>query len=131
METLTAAGLGDDLVVSSFSAAVLSELRRQFPGVTRALVTAPGSSALSALSEVLAWGHHELHGHAGSVMAQPRVVGMAHAANRALLCWDVQRLVDARLLRAAGVSGLIVDDPGGMSRGLADAQPLLSGSSAW
>ena len=116
--TLAAAHPVDDLVVSSFSAAVLSEVRRQFPGIRRALVTPADSTALAGLNEVLAWEHHELHPHARSVMAQPRVVDLARSTGRVLRCWDVNRLVDARLLDVAGVSGVIVDDPGAMSDGL-------------
>lgn len=129
VKTLAAAHPGDDLVISSFSGAVLSEIRRQFPGMRRALVTPVGSTALAGLNEVLAWGHHELHAHSRSVMVQPRVVDLAGSEGRVLRCWDVQRLVDARLLEAAGVSGVIVDDPGAMSRGLAGVRvPVVTGS---
>ena len=127
--TLAAAHPGDDLVISSFSGAVLSEVRRQFPGMRRALVTPAGGTALAGLNEVLAWGHHELHAHARSVLVQPRVVDLASSNERVLRCWDVQRLVDVRLLDAAGVSGVIVDDPGAMSRGLAGVRaPVVTGS---
>jgi glycerophosphoryl diester phosphodiesterase len=129
VKTLAAAHPDDELVISSFSGAVLSEVRRQFPGMRRALVTPAGSTALAGLNEVLAWGHHELHAHLRSVMVQPRVVDLARSEGRVLRCWDVQRLVDARLLEAAGVSGVIVDDPGAMSRGLAGVRvPVVTGS---
>lgn len=113
-----------DVVVSSFSAAVLADVARLATTVRRALVTSSRIPAIAGLNEVLAWEHHELHAHRSTVLAHPQVADLARQSDRVIQCWDVDRECDARLLDAAGVSGVITDDPSAMKAALLTRRPV-------
>jgi glycerophosphoryl diester phosphodiesterase len=114
-----------ELVVSSFSPAVLADVRRRSE-VRTALVTGPGVSAASGLAAVLAGGYDELHAHVSAVLADHEVVDRAEHNGRAMRCWTVNREVDARLLEVAGVAHVICDDPVTMVRALAAPRSIGS-----
>jgi glycerophosphoryl diester phosphodiesterase len=114
-----------ELVVSSFSPAVLADVRRRSE-VRTALVTGPGVSATSGLAAVLAGGYDELHAHVSAVLADHEVVDRAEHNGRAMRCWTVNREVDARLLEVAGVAHVICDDPVTMVRALAAPRSIGS-----
>jgi glycerophosphoryl diester phosphodiesterase len=130
LETISEAGLGvDEVVVSSFSAAVLADVSRKAPGIRRALVTQAHIPAAAGLNEALAWEHHELHAHLAAVLAHPQIAEQAREHGCQVTCWNVNRSCDVRLLEAAGVHGVITDDPGAMRASLLTGatMPTLAG----
>lgn len=108
---LRRAGLGGDVVLSSFSDRVLELARLIEPRLSRALVTGPRVPAIVGLRRAVAAGHCELHAHVESVLADHDVADRARRAGLRLRCWTVNAEVDARLLAVAGASGLLTDDP--------------------
>jgi len=108
---LRRAELHDRVVFSSFSSQLLDQARRLDPQLCRALVTGPDLPAAAGLHRVVAAGHHELHAHLRTVLADHEVVDRAGQHGCRLRCWTVNREVDARLLAVAGVGCLITDDP--------------------
>ena len=105
---------GERITVSSFSPAVLREVRALLPpqaGVRTALLGRPLTRTSSLLRQALRGGHDEIHPHVLSVLATPEAVTTAHAVGVAVVPWTANRARDLRRLARAGADGVITDRP--------------------
>lgn len=103
-----------DLVVSSFSRAVLSEVAGRAPGLRRALITDEDVPVAVGLRRVLRDGHSDLHPALRSLAADPSVVAQLRRRGGAVRVWTVNRPIDARFCALMDVDALITDHPGRM-----------------
>ncbi len=111
----------DNVLFSSFDAALLRELRRQSPSARIAPLTRRWSPAVERLAEELeAW---SLHVSEQDAEADARAAGRREGPP--LLVYTVNDAARARALFAAGAAGLFTDRPGALRAELGD--PSYSG----
>ena len=104
----------DDVVVSSFDRTRLLQVR-ELGLCPTGLLTRPGIPLAVGLRRALLDAHAELHPHVTSVLPCRHLVAEAGVA---VTPWTVDRPSDLRLLREAGVAGVICDDPAAARRSL-------------
>jgi glycerophosphoryl diester phosphodiesterase len=112
--TLRRAGLPLDVTVSSFSPAVVAEVRGTAPcelGVRTALLGDVRDRPTSLVRRALQDGHDEIHPHVAALLAEPAAVSRAHALGVGVVPWTVNRGRALRRLAALGVDGVITDVP--------------------
>jgi glycerophosphoryl diester phosphodiesterase len=111
--------LGDRLIVSSFNPLVLAELALRAPDLPRAFLFAANQS----LPLRRAWPRTLLRPtalHPEHVLANADRVREWHAQGYAVNCWTVDDPAALRRLAAAGVDGIIANDPGRARAALAE-----------
>ncbi|KLL11729.1 MULTISPECIES: glycerophosphodiester phosphodiesterase [Protofrankia] len=116
--TRTSGGASGAVTVSSFDWFAIEAVRDAGIGVSTAFLTMPRMSVSGGIAYVRSAGHQELHAHISSVLGSPDVPERARAAGVGLVTWTVTSVRDADRLRAAGVDGVICDDPAEVVRGL-------------
>lgn len=103
-----------DVTVSSFSPAVVREVRTTAPGelgVRTALLGDVRDRPTSLLRQALEDGHDPIHPNVAALLAEPSAVGRAHALGVGVVPWTVNRGRALRRLDALGVDGCITDVP--------------------
>ena len=101
-------GRGEQVLVSSFDAVTVAEVRRLDPTLPTALLTMRPVTARTIARSVAA-GHAALHPHHLSVTA--RLVIRCHRAGLAVNTWTVDDPGRLRQLAAWGVDGVCCNDP--------------------
>jgi glycerophosphoryl diester phosphodiesterase len=107
-------GLPLDVTVSSFSPAVVAEVRRCAPqelAVRTALLGDVRDRPTSLLRQVLQDGHDQVHPNVAALLAEPSAVARAHALGVGVVPWTVNRGRALRRLAGLGVDGFITDVP--------------------
>ena len=107
-------GLPLDVTVSSFSPAVVAEVRATAPGelgLRTALLGDVRDRPTSLLRQALQDGHDQVHPNVAALLAEPAAVGRAHALGVGVVPWTVNRGRALRRLAALGVDGFITDVP--------------------
>lgn len=102
--------------VSSFDPRVVAAARSG--GLRTGLLTRPGVPVGTGLAAATAAGHPELHAHVTSVRLDRGAARRAHEAGVELVAWTVTRVGAARRFAAAGLDGVIADDPAAVVAGL-------------
>lgn len=110
------AGPGDDIVVSGFNWLSIEVVRAADIAPT-AFLTPPGVALRAAVAYAADAGHAEVHPHLSMVTAEE--VETAHAAGLLVVAWTVTSVAELPALAAAGVDGVICDDPVGVLAALA------------
>jgi glycerophosphoryl diester phosphodiesterase len=95
------------IALSSFDPAMLAQLRRDAPGVPRAVLYASRHRWVRRLAAPLA----AVAVHPDHRLVRALDVRRAHAAGRRVMCWTVNDVGDAKRLLALGVDGVMTDDP--------------------
>ena len=117
-------GLPLDVTVSSFSPAVVAEVRgtalREL-GVRTALLGDVRDRPTSLLRQALQDEHDQVHPHVAALLAEPSAVARAHAVGVGVVPWTVNRGRALRRLAALGVDGCITDAPRSARLALAGA----------
>ena len=111
---LRRSGLPLDVTVSSFSPAVVAEVRDRAPqelGLRTALLGDVRDRPTSLLRQALEDGHDQVHPNVAALLAEPAAVGRAHALGVGVVPWTVNRGRALRRLAALGVDGFITDVP--------------------
>ena len=111
---LRSAGLPLDVTVSSFSPAVVAEVRSTAPcelGLRTALLGDVRDRPTSLLRAALEDGHDQVHPNVAALLAEPAAVGRAHALGVGVVPWTVNRGRALRRVAALGVDGIITDVP--------------------
>jgi glycerophosphoryl diester phosphodiesterase len=106
------------VTVSSFDWFAIEVVRDSGLGVPTAFLTLPRMSVSGGLSYARGAGHSELHVHTSSVLGVPDAVARVNEAGLGLVVWTVTTVSQASRLRAAGVDGIICDDPAEVLREL-------------
>ena len=107
-------GLPLDVTVSSFSPAVVAEVRATAPqelGLRTALLGDVRDRPTSLLRQALEDGHDQVHPNVAALLAEPSAVGRAHALGVGVVPWTVNRGRALRRLAGLGVDGFITDVP--------------------
>lgn len=107
-------GLALDVTVSSFSPAVVAEVRATAPhelAVRTALLGDVRDRPTSLLRQALQDGHDQVHPNVAALLAEPAAVARAHALGVGVVPWTVNRGRALRRLAALGVDGVITDVP--------------------
>ncbi len=115
---LLAGRSGDDVVVSSFDWHSLELVRSRAADVATAFLTPPGVAVGGSAAYASSAGHAEIHPHVSAVLGDLEAVARAQQLGLRVVCWTVNSLADARSLAAAGVDGIICDDPAAMIQAL-------------
>ncbi|WP_276301700.1 glycerophosphodiester phosphodiesterase [Halorussus lipolyticus] len=105
--------VGNDVVVSSFDAETLREVREADSSVSLAFITREATGAVETAREL---GCEFLHPHFEACLdaeddAGTGLVAQAHDAGLEVNAWTVKTPEEADALRAVGVDGLIADSP--------------------
>ena len=111
---LAQAGLPLDVTVSSFSPAVVAQVRATAPrglGLRTALLGDVRDRPTSLLRQALQDGHDQVHPNVAALLAEPSAVDRAHALGVGVVPWTVNRSRALRRLAALGVDGFITDVP--------------------
>jgi glycerophosphoryl diester phosphodiesterase len=111
-------GTAYDVTVSSFDWFAIDVARDA--GLRTAFLTPPGIALDAALSYARDAKHAEVHPHWSSVLETPGDVARAQADGLAVVAWTVDDVDIARLLRTAGVDGVMTNDPALLLRELDD-----------
>jgi glycerophosphoryl diester phosphodiesterase len=111
-------GAAYDVTVSSFDWFALEVARDA--GLRTAFLTPPGIALEAALAYVVDARMDECHPHWSSVLEVPAMVATAHEQGKAVVCWTVNDVDVARQVRAAGVDGVMTDDPALLLKALDD-----------
>jgi glycerophosphoryl diester phosphodiesterase len=108
-----AAGLPQDVTVSSFSPGLVRGVRRAAPAgtVRTALLGRPQDRPTGLLRRALEAGHDEVHPHVTALLADPSCVGSAHAVGVRVVPYTVNRGRALRRLARLGVDAVITDVP--------------------
>lgn len=103
----------DDVVVSSFDWFAIERVRADLAGaVPTAFLITRGVAVAAAVTYARDAGHAELHVPVRTILADAAdAVARCRDAGLGLVAWTVETLQDARALAAAGVDGIICDDP--------------------
>lgn len=107
-------GMPLDVTVSSFSPAVVAEVRGTAPGalgIRTALLGDVRDRPTSLLRQALQDGHDQVHPNVAALLAEPSAVARAHALGVGVVPWTVNRGRALRRLAALGVDGFITDVP--------------------
>lgn len=107
-----------DVTVSSFDWFAIDVARDA--GLRTAFLTPPGIALDAALAYVTDAKHAELHPHWSSVLEAQADVARAHESGVDVVCWTVDDAGVAKALRAAGVDGVMTNDPAALLRSLDD-----------
>lgn len=116
----------DRVIVSSFNPLAVLRVRAEHPAVVTGLLMAPGSlgetvDVIDGIDVAQRGGHRALH-PAGSQLAgemAARAAFYARAQGLALVVWTVDDPTEIRRLAAAGIGGIITNDPAGALAALA------------
>ena len=111
---LRSSGLPLDVTVSSFSPAVVAQVRATAPralGLRTALLGDVRDRPTSLLRAALDDGHDQVHPNVAALLAEPAAVGRAHALGVGVVPWTVNRGRALRRVAALGVDGIITDVP--------------------
>ena len=100
---------GDDVTVSSFDWFAIEVARDA--GLRTAFLTPPGLALDASLAYVTEAKHAECHPHWSAVLEDPAAVAAAHSAGVSVVVWTVDDVEVYAALRAAGVDGVITNDP--------------------
>ena len=114
LSALRARGLPLDVTVSSFSPAVVGQVRDTAPpglGLRTALLGDVRDRPTSLLRQALEDGHDEVHPNVAALLAEPAAVGRAHALGVGVVPWTVNRGRALRRLAVLGVDACITDVP--------------------
>ena len=109
------------ILISSFDWPLLAEARRRMPAMPLALLAGRGAEwpeVVDRARHLDAFSIH-LHRHLAASLGRRGALDRPDAAERPLLAYTVNRLVEARGLLDRGLAGLITDRPGELRRGLA------------
>lgn len=106
-------GLYDRILVSSFNPGTLAAVRRTDTNIATGWLLPRRVPATPAVSAAAASGHRALHPHASSLRgkAAERVAARAADAGLWTITWTVDEADEVRRLSAAGITGIITDDP--------------------
>lgn len=111
VEWLEANGRTDDVIVSSFNPATVDRVRHHSENVATGQLTGPGADATTHLRSAHARGHRAVHPHASSLGAAAELMDVAGELGMWVFAWTVNDAPSLRALRAAGLTGVITDDP--------------------
>lgn len=114
LQGLRREGLPLDVTVSSFSPAVVAQVRATAPrelGLRTALLGDVRDRPTSLLRQALQDGHDQVHPNVAALLAEPSAVGRAHALGVGVVPWTVNRGRALRRLAGLGVDGFITDVP--------------------
>ena len=114
LAALRAQGLPLDVTVSSFSPAVVAQVRDSAPlelGLRTALLGDVRDRPTGLLRQALQDGHDQVHPNVAALLAEPAAVRRAHALGVGVVPWTVNRSRALRRLAALGVDGIITDVP--------------------
>lgn len=101
----------EHVTVSSFDRHLVREVRRSGVPVRTALLGRSGLPLGVLLRRALRDGHPEAHPHVSSLLSQPGLLPAAHQQGVELLGWTVNAAQDLLRLAAAGLPGVLCDDP--------------------
>jgi glycerophosphoryl diester phosphodiesterase len=106
-------GLYDRVLVSSFNPGTLAAVRRIDTDIATGWLLPRRVPASPAISAAASSGHRALHPHASSLRgkAAERVATRAAEAGLWTIAWTVDEADEIRRLSAAGVTGIITNDP--------------------
>jgi glycerophosphoryl diester phosphodiesterase len=102
------------VVVSSFNPAAIDRVKQEDPSIRTAYICAPWSDLHARTAYAVARGHNALHPHHGTLGSSAtaiRMVRMIQQAGLAVNVWTVNDPERMRELAAAGVDGIMSDDP--------------------
>ncbi|MDQ6648557.1 MAG: glycerophosphodiester phosphodiesterase [Actinomycetota bacterium] len=111
LDARAAAGCIDVVSVSSFDIRVIDAVRAARPDLVTGYLTRYRTRVRTAISRAIGRGHAECHLHVSSLLADPGGVSRLNAAGLQVIGWTVNAPEDAHILAAAGVNGVITDDP--------------------
>lgn len=116
--------LTDRITVSSFSSGAIDVVKAIDASVMTALLCRPAAEVPVQLATVLDGGHFALHLHHSSLAGKPapELVRWIHDAGVDVNVWTVNDPDRWRSLIAAGVDGIITDDPAGLRRVLSNVE---------
>lgn len=112
-ELVAARDIYQQTIVSSFHPPTVTRLRQLDPRLRTGQLLGDVGDPVAALDSVVAAGHQAIHPWVGSLTGDTAgaLVAAAHSAGIWVLVWTVNDPADLRHLAAAGVDGVIVDDP--------------------
>ena len=102
----------DKVIVSSFNPATVDRVRHLSSGIATGQLIDPGSDATQQLITAHRRGHQALHPHLTSLDTADELMTLAAGLDMWVLAWTVNDPAAVRGLEAAGITGVITDDPG-------------------
>lgn len=111
-----------EVVLSSTERRVLRAFAAASPDLPLALVTGVEVPAHEALAEARAHADDALHLNVRALLDDPSAAAAARRAGLCVRAWTVNRVVDARLLRALELDAVLTDVPATLLRELAAAR---------
>jgi len=111
---LRALGVIDRIIVSSFNPESIDRIKALDPSIRTAYLCAPWSDIHARTAYAVARGHDALHPHhslLGRLPTARNIVAMVHQAGLEMNVWTVNDPERMRELAAAGVDGIMTDDP--------------------
>ncbi len=115
------AGAGPRVIVSSFDFALLAAFRAAAPGVATGLLFEPAWHRLLRIPLAAAWLRPSAL-HPARALCTPARLAAWRAGGRAVNVWTVDEPGDLARLTAAGVAGLVCNDPGAARRAVEAAR---------
>lgn len=114
IDEIRALGVVARVLVSSFNSESIDRIKALDPTVRTAYLCAPWADLHARTAYAVARGHDALHPHHGLLGSLPgarRTVEMVHRAGLEMNVWTVNDPERMRELAAAGVDGIMTDDP--------------------
>ncbi len=116
--------LHDRVVVSSFNPDTVAAARLADDTLRTAQLVDVGFDLAKGVAEIAAAGHSWIAPHVSDVVPEAaRLVTTARAAGLGIIVWTADDPADIAILAAAGVDGIISNDPGATLRVIAAADP--------
>ncbi len=101
------------IVVTSFNPATVAKVRAADPTIVTGQLVDIGFDIVSGIDEIAAAGHTWIAPHVSDVVADPETaLEAAHGAGLRMIVWTADDPNDIRTLVAAGIDGIISNDPG-------------------
>ena len=119
VELLAETGMSQQVLVSSFNPEAIDRVKSKAPGLRTAYLCSPRADLHARTAYARARGHDAIHPHHSSLTGGDgarRIVDVMHEAGLEVNVWtvnDPQRMLE---MAAAGVDGIISDDPGQLRR---------------
>lgn len=114
VKVLRAIGREDSVLVSSFNPDAIDRVKELAPSIRTAYVSGPRADLHAMIAYARARGHdalHPYHASLGTGDGARRLVDVIHGARLEVNVWTVNDPQRMRELVAAGVDGIITDDP--------------------
>lgn len=105
-------GIHDRIVVTSFNPDTVAAVRQADPVIVTGQLVDAGFDVGRGAEAIAAAGHSWIAPHVTTVTADPEaVVETAHAAGLRMIAWTVDDPADIVAIAAAGIDGIISNDP--------------------